>query len=1134
MKKYLFTIVSVTLLVVIALLTVHRLQVRAWTITDQPVSYGYIGAGNVQLFDNNNRIDLAFDSSGNIYVIQDNDKDVVKKYDSNWNFLTEWGGTGSGDGLLNHPNGIAIDSNNNVYITDTVNNRVQKFTSAGVFITKWGSTGSGDGQFNVPRGVDVDSSGNVYVVDRNNHRVQKFDSSGNFLDKVGSNGSGDGQFFQPQEISISSEGSVWVDDMSNHRMQKFDSDLNFILKFGSLGSGNGQFSSPQGIDVDSSDNLFVIDLNKRVQKFNSSGVYQSQFGSSGTGDGQFNSVSGLAITSNNTFYIPDIQSGSTPSRIQKFDANGNFLSKFGELYYGNGQFLWPYAIDTDSVGNIYVVDSSNDRVQKFNSSGVYIRKWGTNGTGDGQFDSTYGLSIDASDNIYVTDYYNSRVQKFDSDGNFISKFGTTGSGSGQFSGPFGLAFDSAGNIYVADSGNNRVQKFNSSHTYVATITGNGGAFYAPEAIVVDTSDNIYILDSGNNRVQKFNSSLIYLTQWIGNGTAFNWPDGMTIDSENNVYVADTQNNRIQVFNSSGSFLAEFGSYGQLMGQLERPTGLHVGANGKLYVSDGPLARVQTFNFDRAPATVSINQFPANNTTDTTPIFTGTVTDTLTAVTSVEFSTDSSGSWSSCIADDGAFDELTETFSCTVPSSLSVSSHTVDIRSTDSATNTNTGGTIENYEYNIVLPTNPGGGSDCTSLAPVTAPNLFSAVRIGNNVELAFAPVIGSNISYMLLYGYFYGDERFGTTINVNYSTAAIKYIIHSLALNKSYTFWLRAVNGCAAGPNSNYLIVSVDGGGTSVNETPTPISKTDDSETNQGGENDGPEEPTDNPLISPNNVDNGQRGNNIDNTPQVSGFSTSLGEITNNLTLAGVITFVSVATTMVVANTLISSMALSSELLNIYSTTGRSVLYFPHDLAFGFWQYLSYMTTSYFTVLTGIIIKKRKYSGRVFNSITKFPVTGAFVIFYSKSGNLKTAVTDKKGYYSVMLLPDTYELRVRKNEFTFPSKVVTTAKSAEFDHIYTIGEKIEITKGVEKISNIAIPIDPVSYTNNFSKTITKITDFTSTVLDKLSYPLIILGLVTTGYATISNPTMFNKVAYFATYFFLFGNTIKVVRNKYSN
>ncbi len=43
--------------------------------------------------------------------------------------LTEFGGLGSGPGRFDHPNGIELDSQGNVYIVEFANNRVQKLTS---------------------------------------------------------------------------------------------------------------------------------------------------------------------------------------------------------------------------------------------------------------------------------------------------------------------------------------------------------------------------------------------------------------------------------------------------------------------------------------------------------------------------------------------------------------------------------------------------------------------------------------------------------------------------------------------------------------------------------------------------------------------------------------------------------------------------------------------------------------------------------------------------------------------------------------------------------------------------------------------------------------------------------------------
>jgi uncharacterized protein YjiK len=43
-----------------------------------------------------------------------------------------------------------------------------------VFITKWGSWGTGDGQFAGPEGIAIDSNGNIFIAEEYNNRIQKF------------------------------------------------------------------------------------------------------------------------------------------------------------------------------------------------------------------------------------------------------------------------------------------------------------------------------------------------------------------------------------------------------------------------------------------------------------------------------------------------------------------------------------------------------------------------------------------------------------------------------------------------------------------------------------------------------------------------------------------------------------------------------------------------------------------------------------------------------------------------------------------------------------------------------------------------------------------------------------------------
>jgi formylglycine-generating enzyme required for sulfatase activity/DNA-binding beta-propeller fold protein YncE len=406
--------------------------------------------------------DIAVDSRGCVYVA-DSGNHRIQKFDSDGTFITKWGSKGTGDGEFHYTEGIAVDSSGCVYVADYRNYRIQKFGSNGNFITKWGSYGGGDGEFHSSEGIAVDSSGCIYVADTFNDRIQKFDSNGNFITKWSSSGDGDGEFVRPHGIAVDSSGYVYVADSWNDRIQNFDSNGNFITKWGSEGTGDGEFHWPWGIAVDSSGYVYVADSwNDRIQKFDSNGNFITKWGSEGTRDGEFGYLEGIAVDSSGCVYVAD----SGNHRIQKFDSNGTFITKWGSYGDGDGEFLHPEDIAIDSRDYVYVADAHvyaadalNDRIQKFDSDGTFITKWGSYGDGDGEFSRPEGIAVDSSGCVYVADYWNERIQKFDTYGNFITKWGSSGSGDGEFSRPCGIAVDSSGNVFVADTGNHRIQKF---------------------------------------------------------------------------------------------------------------------------------------------------------------------------------------------------------------------------------------------------------------------------------------------------------------------------------------------------------------------------------------------------------------------------------------------------------------------------------------------------------------------------------------------------------------------------------------------------------------------------------------------------------------------------------------------------
>ena len=139
---------------------------------------------------------------------------------------------------------------------------------------------------------------------------------------------------------------------------------------------------------------------------------------------------------------------------------GTFLLKWGvKSGTRNGDLDYPVGVATDGSGNVYVADRDNSRIQKFDANGTFLSAWGSAGSDDGQFNFPNGVATDGSGNVYVADGNNNRIQKFDANGTFLAAWGGAGPDNGQFENPVGLATDGSGNVYVADTGNGRIQKF---------------------------------------------------------------------------------------------------------------------------------------------------------------------------------------------------------------------------------------------------------------------------------------------------------------------------------------------------------------------------------------------------------------------------------------------------------------------------------------------------------------------------------------------------------------------------------------------------------------------------------------------------------------------------------------------------
>ena len=540
----------------------------------------------------------------------------LEREKNQYKFLLSWGSKGTGDGQFSEPNGIAVDSSGNVYVTDG-NSRVQKFSSSGTFITELSSKGTGPDQFFRPTSIAVDSSGNVYVLDWG--RVMKFTNTGAYVSQWREAGSDAGQLNRPGGIAVDSASNVYVID--NVRVEKFTASGSFIASWPS------QLIYPSGVAVDSSGNVYVTDsVIRLVQKFTSDGKYITQLGMTGRGPSQFLGVGGVAVDASGNVYETDPDNG----RVLKFSGDGKYITQLGNSTI-------PWAVAVDASGNVYVTDRENDRVQKFGTVATISvdqialtvaialvaltfiilkrpknlrritskrRQSETKTKKQSKHNLTHTFSKQRIKLLLLTvilivtilGAFMWQAQEQKKTPNFALAWGSQGSGSDQLLRPTGVAVDSSGNTYIINWGYSRIEKFTGFGSF---ITG-WNSDLCPTSltgVAVDSRENVYVIDSWNNLVQKFTSNGTTVTQWGSSGDdpgQFVHPSSVAVDSSGNVYVTDSGNRRVEKFTGNGAFITQWGAYGLGPGQFVGPTGIAVDSSGNVYVADSNNNRVEKF------------------------------------------------------------------------------------------------------------------------------------------------------------------------------------------------------------------------------------------------------------------------------------------------------------------------------------------------------------------------------------------------------------------------------------------------------------------------------------------------------------------------------------------------------------
>ncbi len=211
--------------------------------------------------------------------------------------------------------------------------------------------------------------------------------------------------------------------------------------------------NPAELAIGPDRNIYLTDSSQRVTAISADGHVLRRWGRPGRGPGEFRFVSSdpknpkdihaaLAVGADGIVYVSDSGNG----RVQLFTARGHYVRQFGSFGAGKGQFLSPFDLAVDDLGNVYVADDQLEILAKYAPSGAFV--WQIGGTASPDPDLVGHLhltSIDAHGRLVMANDDRSRVVYADRNGHAVDAFGSRREFPG---GACDATVDSLGYTYV--------------------------------------------------------------------------------------------------------------------------------------------------------------------------------------------------------------------------------------------------------------------------------------------------------------------------------------------------------------------------------------------------------------------------------------------------------------------------------------------------------------------------------------------------------------------------------------------------------------------------------------------------------------------------------------------------------------